>query len=597
MLINRILKARATKDLTAIVELDLDTIVPTFQLLPIMPVLNLTYLGGIQTLTQKIIEIRIYPYREDYNVTFNATAEDSADGIESLIEKTLTESSSYMNGSIAIMLQNLIQTITNAGVYAMGGDLKESFEVVFTYPTEKADGRMVFGSFQVRWKKYGKFMVYFVVDGIETNMAGIIEVVKLEASQVDYHMSMLEKYLVMLMCCLTLIANTPYHGQSWGIFAMCSVAATLVYTWMNSENVIWKYTISLGSLVMFFGLCRVFYDSAIQSKKKQRLIFVIREGLFYEYTYQTLFSQASKRWIKAKVQKAKKQRLGDTIPNPYIAIHKFEVAVWEPRRERMIKDISKSFYEKKIHYKDILKKYYSKGEVDNGKTFLQRVIEKYLFKYLYSVDINKRDEDLGVFERIQRMMGGFEAEYENILIKEAHFFPQRLVTGSIMSLLIVGVTGVLLVFGSLSLFAVLGVYQEKIKDAYMSQMSKALTQYKTEFAGAQFSEELFTAGQEKLQFITEQLTSLTFAVVLAIFFASIFATAMFLWGIMSLFEDFRLRILEMRKGKYPVGLKKLPLIGVTPLTGYIFANAIVAFAFNLMLCTMVFIPFCWTLTW
>ncbi len=53
-----------------------------------------------------------------------------------------------------------------------------------------------------------------------------------------------------------------------------------------------------------------------------------------------------------------------------------------------------------------------------------------------------------------------------------------------MSLLIVGVIGVALVILSVALFPVLAVYQQKIKDAYMSQMSKALTQYKTEFAGA-----------------------------------------------------------------------------------------------------------------
>ncbi len=85
-----------------------------------------------------------------------------------------------MNGSITVMFQNLIQTITNAGVYAMGGELKESFEVMFTYPTEKGEGKLEFGEFKVRWKKYGKFMMYFVIDGIETNMAGIIEVVKKE---------------------------------------------------------------------------------------------------------------------------------------------------------------------------------------------------------------------------------------------------------------------------------------------------------------------------------------------------------------------------------------------------------------------------------
>ncbi len=178
MLINRIVRARAITELSATIELELDDEVPTFQRLPIMPRLQLTYLGNIQTLTQKLIEVRIYPYRDDYNVTFNANLEDNADGIESLIEKTLTESSSYMNGSIVIMFQNLIQTITNAGVYAMGGELKENFEVIYTYPVEKAAGIMEFGEFKVRWKKYGKYMIYFVVDGIETNMGGIIEVIK-----------------------------------------------------------------------------------------------------------------------------------------------------------------------------------------------------------------------------------------------------------------------------------------------------------------------------------------------------------------------------------------------------------------------------------
>ncbi len=53
----------------------------------------------------------------------------------------------------------------------------------------------------------------------------------------------------------------------------------------------------------------------------------------------------------------------------------------------------------------------------------------------------------------------------------------------------------------------------------------------------------------------------------------------------------------MRKGVYPEGLKDVPLIVVTPLTGYIFANAFLSFMFNLIIATLILIPFCWVLTW
>ena len=128
-------------------------------------------------------------------------------------------------------------------------------------------------------------------------------------------------------------------------------------------------------------------------------------------------------------------------------------------------------------------------------------------------------------------------------------------------------------------------------------MSTALNSYKTQFAGNTFSEELLHKGEKKLEFISYQLAWLTFAIVAAAFVGSFYSTVMFFWGIVCLYNDFRHQILEMRHGRYPEGCKEIPIIKVTPLTGYIFSNSLIAFAFNLLISTLVLIPVFWILTY
>ena len=90
---------------------------------------------------------------------------------------------------------------------------------------------------------------------------------------------------------------------------------------------------------------------------------------------------------------------------------------------------------------------------------------------------------------------------------------------------------------------------------------------------------------------------ITYGIVGGVFLASVFSTVMFLWGIVSLYKDFRQKALEMRKGIYPKGLRKIPLITVTPLTGYIFSNAFISFSFNMLIGTIIFFVFCWWMTY
>ena len=71
-----------------------------------------------------------------------------------------------------------------------------------------------------------------------------------------------------------------------------------------------------------------------------------------------------------------------------------------------------------------------------------------------------------------------------------------------MALLIVGAISVVVLLASVTLAAALGAYKQKIEDTYLKQMSSALSQYKTSFAGNSFSEELLKKGEEKLKFIS-----------------------------------------------------------------------------------------------
>ena len=166
-----------------------------------------------------------------------------------------------------------------------------------------------------------------------------------------------------------------------------------------------------------------------------------------------------------------------------------------------------------------------------------------------------------------------------------------------MSLTIVGFICFSAILGSISLLAFMGTYQQVIKDAYMNQMQMALGNYKKQFAGNNFNEDLYNKGQQKLAFITQQLMWITYGIVGGVFLASVFSTVMFLWGIVSLYKDFRQKALEMRKGIYPKGLRKIPLITVTPLTGYIFSNAFISFSFNMLIGTIIFFVFCWWMTY
>ena len=52
-----------------------------------------------------------------------------------------------------------------------------------------------------------------------------------------------------------------------------------------------------------------------------------------------------------------------------------------------------------------------------------------------------------------------KAEYENIMIKEAHFFPMRLTTGALLALIIVGLAGFLVIIASFGLVLVVGAYK------------------------------------------------------------------------------------------------------------------------------------------
>ena len=75
-------------------------------------------------------------------------------------------------------------------------------------------------------------MIYFVVDGIESNLAGIVTVQAVQKNYAEKQLSLMDYYLVILTCFLTLITNTPYHSLKWVYWGFASCVVTLIYSWV-----------------------------------------------------------------------------------------------------------------------------------------------------------------------------------------------------------------------------------------------------------------------------------------------------------------------------------------------------------------------------
>lgn len=145
----------------------------------------------------------------------------------------------------------------------------------------------------------------------------------------------------------------------------------------------------------------------------------MREGLYYEYVYQILFGQASKAWIHAKITRGKKQKLSDTLPNPYYKIFNQETEPLNKTKHLKIQALQDNFQEDQKLYprQNIFKKYPSQRIEDKGKDFLTLLVEKHVFKLLYSKDSKRETKKIGRWKAFWNVFEGFDQEYENIIVK------------------------------------------------------------------------------------------------------------------------------------------------------------------------------------
>ena len=74
-------------------------------------------------------------------------------------------------------MKNTWNAILNGGKIIKAVDRNaENVRVQFSYPEELLDGRMVFKDLSIEWKNYGKYMLVFVINGIESIASDPFEV-------------------------------------------------------------------------------------------------------------------------------------------------------------------------------------------------------------------------------------------------------------------------------------------------------------------------------------------------------------------------------------------------------------------------------------
>lgn len=108
------------------------------------------------------------------------SSNQTAKSFSSLLQDYKNNETKNMSGiQVKEIVSNMWSTISNAG--KLKTELKnvdEDLIISFTSPNETSDSLFIFRDLSIEFKYYGKYQLLFMVDGIESPLSGVIEVVR-----------------------------------------------------------------------------------------------------------------------------------------------------------------------------------------------------------------------------------------------------------------------------------------------------------------------------------------------------------------------------------------------------------------------------------
>lgn len=263
-----------------------------FSSLPIQPTLQLKY-SDYQTSVRKNIQIRVYKYTPNY-ITLAANKAQSYSAAAS------APSAESSGGSD--QLSTLFSVIGAGGMLVQSLKADEGLAYTFNYPEETADAQLIFSGIRLKFKKAGKFVVVFAIDGIESPPSDIITVREVKPTIGQQIADALDYVILVGIAIVVLLANSSYHDVWWLIVAILAIGAGYGFVIETDDDDPFYMTLLLITLtLMFFALLEIIYQLWRKKKDmKTRMTFLMRRDLSIEYAYQILNNRPSKRWVNSE---------------------------------------------------------------------------------------------------------------------------------------------------------------------------------------------------------------------------------------------------------------------------------------------------------
>lgn len=128
---------------------------------------------------RKIIKIQIYSYSETNIELENfKNSSNNSEAFNSLLKNyNSLEQKDLSNFDVKTTLSAVWTIASSAGEIKPKNKLVyENLKIFYTQPNETTDSLLIFNDLMIEFKKYGKYQLIFIVDGIESPLSGVVEI-------------------------------------------------------------------------------------------------------------------------------------------------------------------------------------------------------------------------------------------------------------------------------------------------------------------------------------------------------------------------------------------------------------------------------------
>jgi hypothetical protein len=504
---------------------------------------------------------------------------------------TTSESAIEEIKRLAKTLMRGLQTVD-----AIHNQYSQRYSVEFNRPIINGT-KVIISNVTIILDKPGEYALIFGANGIFTNLQVDKNKVTVEddISLIQRGFDWAENGILIGFYFLTLLFGSKFIKGYW-LFVSIIVTAVYIYLITLKNNVSTFYEASVyilcGFIILLTIWSLVIYITDAWIKKKEPTYFHKRKKIYLmEYVYQRLNGHPSNYWL------SKKQKLHQKSNGPYntapMALHNHKDGrVTEYEHQNTIDEESKkavdhdmtSSYE--LHNRTL-----SEDSIvsDSSSKSNQGKSSKKLSKQELRdtpVDLQKWEE-LGFFKKLIRIFTPFELMYKKKYVVDCFIYPQVVLTCIVITIFS-------MIYLGYQAFDFIINITEWIDDSYDMVFDSAFGFLRTGLKSYFDTYKIEPVTNDLNRYVIElndvgvTLNELVFAIRLGAIVGTILAVIAVGLNILLILFDYKIRVLDARKGIFNFKREKIPLNSNANLPGAIISNSIFVFFVVILSTTLLF---------